>query len=285
MFNFKAKPSKRSRVNRVSKPMSRAKVLTLIGIIIFIVLASVLVFTYSRLNSIWLEQFVITDSAKQVTITSGNIPREIFIEHFRLHKGANIEKIDFAKARDIALKKYPNIKTLSVARRMPKNIEIKCEERNPVVRLKKNNIQGRVADSEGIVFEAFRGTKLLPFIQEPPNSNVKPGERLGPSVLAALELIETAKNDKSLVALGQIIHVDAAKDEYLTAMILLKDYYYNLKIAWPGMLERTPESHLALVNRLKNVIKTIELTERPKTINATVTEFDRITVDIGVEKL
>ena len=243
-----------------------------IRIVVGIALLAVLVIggtlVYDKLREIWIRQCVITDVSRQVEIATGaNIKPGVILESFGLRKGANLAQIDFAARREEILARIPNIRAITVVRRLPDRVAITVEEREPVARLavRGNRATGRVVDDEGIVFRRQTGTQILPTITE--RTETKPGSPLSERSRAALELLELCR-DGDFARLA-ILDVNTSPTDYLYAT--LGDYSFA-KIAWPGMDDPTVSTRDEMVTQLKNLINAIDTaTTGPGTIwNATL---------------
>ena len=206
---------------------------------------------YEKLRAVWLEQCRIEDLESQVSITPGTMVQpDIIAEEFGLRPGANLALIDFDERRKAILKKIPNLRAISVVRKLPDKVSIATEERKPVARMGINGRKtptGKVVDDEGVVFLWQRGTRLLPVIREASAPGSQPGGRLGGRSRAALELIQTCReSDFQDIS---ILEVDVSSPDYLLAT--LGSDYSRLKIAWEGMDgDRTAASHRSLVRQL-----------------------------------
>jgi len=178
------------------------------------------------------------------------------LDKFGVRNGANLALIDFDAKRQEILKEIPNIRDISVTRRLPNRVEIVVEERRPVVRMGvhgKTAVTGRVADTEGVVFTCRRGTSMLPTIREKDTAVTQVGGKLTGRALAALRLVETA-SDKEFSALG-VLDADISKQDFITATL---GNYAQAKIAWDGMDDPTESNRQNLVTRLEQLLKAIQ---------------------------
>ncbi len=203
-----------------------------------------------KLHAVWTGQCVLTDVSRQVSVTTGsNIRRELVLEKFGLTNGANLAKIDFAQKRRDLLAGVPNIRALTVSRRLPDRVEIAVEEREPVARMNERNgkrVTGRVVDADGVVFlRQDAGTALLPMLveaQEP----TKPGKRLEGRSRAALRFLlacqESAYSDLKPLA------VSTSFKDFLYATL---GDYTRAKVAWDGMDSQGDAAETALRAQLK----------------------------------
>ena len=240
--------------NKIKNRGGRRMALAVAGVVAVVAALVAVAVAYDRLRGLWLEQCVVTDAASQVTITDGKMVRaDVVAYEFGLKNGANLALIDFdAKRRDI-LKKIPNIREITVSRRLPNRVDIAVEERVPVVRLGvkgQKQDSGRVADSEGVVFISSSGTQLLPMIREAAAPGTAKGQRLSGHALAALMLLETCRDE--FRELG-IIEVDISKPYYLSAV--LGNDYSTAIIAWDGMDEPTEATKPKLVRQLTELTR------------------------------
>lgn len=211
---------------------------------------------YGKLRDIWLEQCVIDDPARQVSVTSGMMVKaDVLAEEFGLRKGANLALIDFDERRKAVLRKIPNLRSISVSRTLPDKVAIVAEERTPVARM---NIRGRksetghVVDSDGVVFVWQRGTQMLPVIRELQAPGTAVGNRLSGRALAALRLIESSQ-EAGRSELG-VLEVDITRPDYLLATL---GNYSRAKVAWEGMDDPDATGRSGLDRQLTLLTKAI----------------------------
>lgn len=212
---------------------------------------------WSRLHAMWIEQCTIRDVSAQVSITSGKMVKaDVIAENFGLRKGANLALIDFGARRREVLARIPNLKSISIVRRLPDKVTIVTEERSPIVRMNINGRRsetGRVADAEGMVFLCSRGTQMLPTIREAAAPGTPPGKRLEGRSASALQLLDLVR-DPEFQELG-ILEVDVSKPDYISAT--LGGSYSTVRLAWEGMDDPSPASRAALASRLQLLLKAI----------------------------
>ena len=246
--------------------------------IILAALGTGAVLGYEKLKGLYLEQCIITDMATQVEISAGKMVHPSTIaEELGLRVGANLALIDFTAKREELLAKVPNLREVRISRRLPDKVVISTDERTPVARMGlkgKNNVTGRVVDTEGMVFIWQRGTQTLPTIREPQPSGTPKGQRITRRTLAALRLIEACREPEFL-EFG-ILEVDVSKPDFLLATL---GNYSTVKIAWEGMDEQTPASHADLVRKLGLLRKAIRSEAAPDAIIWNATMPDSITGD------
>jgi hypothetical protein len=190
------------------------------------------VISFEKLREIWLEQCVVRDLDEQVSVTSGKMVKgDVITGEFGLTNGANLALIDFKRKREEILRKIPNLRSISVSRRLPDKVVITTEERTPIARLnlrERKSTTGKVVDSEGVVFICQRGTQMLPVIRESKPGSA-PGSTLSGRALAALKLIEVCREAEYIELAVQ--EVDISKRDYLLATL---GNYSRAKIAWEG---------------------------------------------------
>ena len=236
----------------------RTLLIVLAGVLVAAAAAGVTL-AYRELYSLWISQCVVTDRARQITVTAGqNVKPEVILESFGLTNGCNLARIDFRRKRDEIMAKIPNIRALTVTRHLPDRVDIVFEEREPVARLNvlddrgvaRRTPTGRVVDAEGVVFERQAGTQMMPTIFERDGSHTKPGQRLTGRALATLRLLEYCR-DGEAAELG-IQRVDATRPDCLFAIL---GNYSQLNIAWTGMDSPTAETRAAMEKQLMHLVK------------------------------
>lgn len=219
---------------RNTRNSGRRTVAAMLAVAILAALAVGLTIAFNKLHDVWLEQCVINDIARQVTVTSGKMVKADAIkEAFGLHEGVNLARVDFAARREEALKKYPTIRSIDISRHLPDRVALTVIEREPTTRVNlvgKHQDSGLVADSEGVVFPCRRGTAMLPIIRESKAASTAVGQRLAGRSFAALKLVELCRNPE-FSELG-LLEVDVSKPDYLIAIL---GSYSQAKIAWEGM--------------------------------------------------
>ena len=244
--------------NKIKSKKSPFGIVAIIGALLLLFFAVGAVAAYRQLKNIWDDQFVVSDLSEQVFITSGKMVKpDVIAENFGLRKGSIINNIDFSEKRKKVLEKIPNLKSISIVRRMPGKITIVAEERSPVARLSLRSSRldsGRVVDSEGVVFLCSRGTRMLPLIRENSAPGTRPGKKLEGRAAAALQLIEACR-DGELQELA-ILEVDISKQDYIQAT--LGGDYSTAKIAWEGMDAPSPASKADLMRRLNHLLSAIK---------------------------
>lgn len=242
------------KTNRIRHP-GRGR-LVILSLVVLALVTVGLALGYDKLRDLWLEQCVIRDMDRQVSVESGEMVKaDVIAENLGLRTGGNLATIDFKEKREALLRKVPNLRDIRIRRFLPDRVSVTIEERKPIARvgvLKRKTDTGKVADAEGMVFFCARGTKLLPVILEKPAQGTSAGHRLENRAQAALRLI-CACHDTEFQELG-ILDVDITHPDWLLATINTGSSYARLKIAWEGMdAPETPDSHASLVRQLTHL--------------------------------
>lgn len=242
------------KTNRIRHP-GRGR-LVILSLVVLVLVTTGLALGYDKLRDLWLEQCVIRNMDRQVSVESGEMVKaDVIAENLGLRVGGNLATIDFKEKREALLKKVPNLRDIRIRRFLPDRVSVAIEERKPIARisvLKRKTDTGKVADAEGMVFFCSRGTKLLPVIREKTAPGTSPGHRLEGRAQAALRLIGTC-HDPEFQALG-ILDIDITYPDWLLATINTGTSYARLKIAWEGMdAPETPDSHASLVRQLTHL--------------------------------
>lgn len=203
--------------------------------------------SYNKLHEIWIEQCELVDPAVQVEVSPGKMVKaDILMENLGLRKGANLALIDFDAKRQEVLRKIPNLRAISISRRLPNKVKIVTEERTPMARMNirgRKSETGRVVDADGVVFIWQRGTQTLPIIRETQAPGTPVGATLSGHAMAALMLLKASlEPDRSDL---NILDIDVSKPDYLLATL---GNYSTAKIAWEGMDDPSP-AHAASLNR------------------------------------
>lgn len=242
------------KTNRIRHP-GRGR-LVILSLVVLALVTAGLALGYNKLRDLWLEQCVIRDMDRQVSVESGEMVKaDVIAENLGLRTGGNLATIDFKEKREALLRKVPNLRDIRIRRFLPDRVSVTIEERKPIARvgvLKRKTDTGKVADAEGMVFFCARGTKLLPVILEKPAQGTSAGHRLENRAQSALRLI-CACHDTEFQELG-ILDVDITHPDWLLATINTGSSYARLKIAWEGMdAPETPDSHASLVRQLTHL--------------------------------
>lgn len=211
---------------------------------------------FDALRTIWREQCIVTDREVDVVITSGKMVHpDVITYHFGLTNGVNLATVPFEALRSKLLEQVPNIRDIRIERRLPNRVTIDVFEREPIARIAGpggKHTNGRVADSNGVVFDFMNNTALLPLVHEPTTPLTKPGKRLTGAAAAALRLVEAA-NSPDLAEL-RVLEIETFHPDYL--MLTLGDYS-RAKFAWSHMLEDSLVAKESLDRQLRNLANAI----------------------------
>lgn len=243
------KPNKITRDNR-------KRAVAVAGVAVTAVVIVALMVCFEKLRGVWLEQCRIRDVAEQVSITSGKMVKaDILAWEFGLTNGANLALIDFKKRRAEILRKIPNLRSVTVSRRLPDKVTITTEERTPIAQLNyrgRKSTTGKVVDADGVVFICQRGTRMLPVIREAQAPGTASGSTLSGRALAALRLIEVCRQAEFIELAVQ--EVDTSKRDYLMATL---GNYSRAKIAWEGFASDGAEKRKDIERQLTLLLKVI----------------------------
>lgn len=260
--------------NKVRHTGARS-ILVILAVAFVAAVAVGLLVGYEKLRDLWLEQCVVTDMASQVTIESGKMVKaDVIAENFGLKVGANLALIDFAKKRKDVLKQIPELREITIRRKLPAKVSITIEERVPVARMGIRGSKARtvhVVDTDGVVFRCARDTRLLPVIREPHEPGTALGHTLAPRARAALQVIALCR-ETEFQELG-LLEIDISKPDFLVAT--LGESYAMAKIAWEGMDEVTPAAHLNLVRQITHLRDAIRSRVGEGAVIWNATDFSR----------
>ena len=236
--NSKRKSLLHSAIRRTNRTDEKALGKIVLGVLVAVAATALAVGATAcvrAMRATWLEQCVITDPARQVEVTTGShVKRSVILEGFGLKEGANLAQIDFAARRDELMRKVPNIRSLSVSRRLPDAVEISVAEREPLAKVEVKGAKGQsglVVDSDGVVFRRRGGsTDLLPKIVEARQPGTQPGKSLAGMARSALDLVALCREDA--FAGFNVIAVDCSHQDYLLAVLA---NYQRAIISWDGI--------------------------------------------------
>ena len=225
------------------------------GILLALIILAGVIFGFYKLYHLWIKQCEIHDEKEQITIEGLHwIPREVLLNRLSMTNGANFALLNLRQEREIALKRIPSLKSISLTRRMPDKLHITVEEREPIAQIMstKTDRMGIVADAEGYIFMRMKGANLLPMVKV--LSVPAQGERLGIRARAALEVI-TAGLRNEVPDTVRVLQIDARKEDHL--LLILRDNHQRVKLSWQGMESDAPASHETLVKTLQSLAKAI----------------------------
>lgn len=197
------------------------------------------------------ELFVLRDVRNDVTITTGKtLTPDLVCEVLGLREGINLFSVPIEQKRHELLEQAPNIRDITIVRRMPDKMKITIIEREPIARVGSN---GRVVDEEGVVFIRYAGTGGLPMIKGSDEfSQIKPGERLRGTEMAAVQLVNNTLRPECKL---RLLAVDAAKEDYL---LLTFSDYRQAKFSWEGMQDEQKDTEARMQCHFDNLAKAME---------------------------
>ena len=249
--------------------------IAMVAVLALILLGGVItggVIGYTKLQTIWQEQFHIDDPDLNVVITTGKMVHpDVITLHFGLTNGANLATIPFTSLRKHLLESVPNIRDIHIERRLPNRVTVDVTEREPIVRLAPSQgkpSSGCVADVNGVVFRFFNDVEMLPIIREATPNTTLPGKKLTGSAAAALQLVEAAS--ASEFSELRIQEINTSKKDYLLATL---GDYSNARIAWDHMGETTQLARTSLKRQLTRLSKAIASRISPRTTLWIATDY------------
>ena len=195
--------------------------------------------------------FVLHNVRENVTITTGKtLTPDLVCEVLGLRENTNLFSIPIEAKRRELLDQAPNIRDITIVRRMPDKMTINIVEREPIARVGPN---GRVVDEEGVVFVRYAGTGGLPLIKGSDEfSQIKPGERLLGNEMAAVRLVNNTLRPECRL---RLLVVDASKEDYL---FLTFSDYRQAKFAWEGMQDEQKNTVARMQLHFDNLAKAME---------------------------
>ena len=234
-----------------------------------------LFYAYSFCSNIWHEQCQITNPELDVVISTGKMVHpDVITFHFGLTNGANLATIPFSQLREKLLKRVPNVRDIRIERRLPNRVTVEVIEREPIARIappRGHPTEGRVADSEGVVFwYNANATTELPIVRESGDTPAAPGKKLTGPTAAALRLVEAAMRPE--LSDLRVLEVDTSNQDYL---YLTLGNYDHAKFAWQDMLSDTKTSRESLHRQLKNLFAAINAQLMPHSTVWLATDWGR----------
>ena len=191
-----------------------------------------------------------------VVVTPGRMvkPDAVTIP-FGLTNGANLATIDFSGLREKLLARIPNIRDLTVERRLPNRVTIEVKEREPVARVRsaaRRASAGYMVDAEGVIFPLARSSATFPVVRAAEDVRVAPGERLTGRSAAALRLLEAAAEPEFLSL--NVQEVNAAFADYVLVTL---GNYSRAKVAWERMDDDSPVARESLRRQLRRLAQAL----------------------------
>jgi len=195
--------------------------------------------------------FVLRDLRNSVTITTGKtLTPDLVCEVLGLREGINLFALPIGQKRAELLEQAPNIRDITIVRRMPDKMNITIIEREPIARVGSN---GRVVDEEGVVFIRYAGTGGLPMIKGSDEfAQVKPGDRLHGNEMAAVRLVHNSLRPECRL---RLLVLDTTKEDYL--LLTLSDHR-QAKFAWDGMQDEEKDTAVRMQRQFDQLAQAME---------------------------
>lgn len=150
---------------------------------------------------------------------------------------------DFLRQRYAA--KY---RSMDITRRLPGTLQVRLVERSPVARLGK---RGRlVVDEDGVVFGLRPEAKVLPYIEDYPSRDLKPGDQLAGMAVAALQALKGCE-DPAVAVPVRSVSIDS--EEYLTLYFAGGGNVRGVRLSWREMGRQGRKSAENLMVKLRRV--------------------------------
>lgn len=209
-------------------------------------------------------QFVL----RQLNIVSGMTMNEMLVrEYLGLHEGMPLFDLDIERRRQDLLSDAPNIRSITITRRLPSRMEVRIVEREPVGRMGRT---GQVIDSEGVIFPRYVGVDHLPVLTGLEGVEVQPGAKLDGMGLAAVQLLSVLARPEYTLPVAT---VDLSHPDYL--QVSLADQRL-VKLSWKGMDTTSAEARSALGRRLQKLLSAMAVAPQRRLWDATVSDENRI---------
>lgn len=203
----------------------------------------------------------------ELSIASGNLNEMLVRERLALHEGMPLFDPDIERRRQ-DLADAPNIRSVSITRRLPSRILVRVVEREPIGRV---GHEGQVIDDEGVIFPHSAGVDHLPVLTGLEGIPVQPGVKLsGGMGIAAVRLLATLARPEYTLPVAMI---DLSHQDYLC--LTLADQR-QVRLWWKGMDADTTESNESLRRRLRCLLQAMSLAPMRRLWDATVPDETRI---------
>ena len=240
-------------------------------------------YAFDALRKIWLEQFRVQDATIDVVATSSgkSVLPDTIIHFFHLTNGVNLATFPYEKRSKELIASIPQIRSVSIERRLPRRVIINVREREPAVHIapaKGSADMGLVADYDGVIFRTYNAPPQLPTIRESAETRHTPGQRLDGHAYAALQLVHVlsdaaeGKSDAAELASLRIREIDTSKKDYL--LVTLEDYS-TAEIAWYRMGEDSEVAQKSLCRQLVHLSQTIATHLTPPSTRWIATEYEK----------
>ncbi len=240
-------------------------------------------YAFDALHKIWLEQFRVQDATIDVVATSSgkSVVPDTIIHLFHLTNGVSLATFPYEKRCQELIAAIPQIRSISVERRLPRRVIINVKEREPAVHVasgKGSGKTGLVADYDGVIFRTHIASPQLPTIREPAETRHAPGQRLEGQAHAALQLVHVladaaeGKSDAPELASLRVREIDTSKKDHL--LVTLADSS-TAEIAWYHMGEDSDAAQKSLCRQLVHLSQTIATHLTPPSTRWIVTEYEK----------
>ncbi len=195
--------------------------------------------------------FVLRDLRSNVTITTGKtLTPDLVCEVLGIREGINLFSLKIEQKRKELLEQAPNIRDITIVRRMPDKMNISIIEREPIARVGSN---GRVVDEEGVVFIRYAGTGGLPMIKgDDEFAQIKPGDRVRGNEMAAVRLVTNSLRPECRL---RMLVLDTTKEDYL---LLTMSDHRQAKFAWEGMQDEEKNTETKMQKQFDQLAKSME---------------------------
>jgi cell division protein FtsQ len=223
------------------------------------------------------ELFALRDVRTGVTIITGKtLTPDLVCEVLGLREGVNLFSVAIEQKRRELLEQAPNIREISIVRRMPDKMTITIIEREPIARVGSN---GRVGDEEGVVFIRYAGTGGLPMIKGADGfEQLKPGDRLRGNDMAAVRLVNNALRPDCRL---RLLALDTTKEDYL---LLTFSDHRQAKFAWGGMGDCERNTDVRMQRQFDRLAQAMESKIGQSRLMWDATQPDRIfAMPVGIE--
>ena len=240
-------------------------------------------YAFDALRKIWLEQFRVQDATIDVVATSSgkSVLPDTIIHFFHLTNGVNLATFPYEQRSRELVASIPQIRSISIERRLPRRVIINVKEREPAVHVasgKGSGNTGFVADYDGVIFRTYNASSQLPTIRESAETRHTPGQRLEGHALAALQLVHAladaaeGKSDAPELATLHVREIDTSKKDHL--LVTLTDSS-TAEIAWYHMGEDSEAAQKSLRRQLVHLAQTIATGLKASPTKWIFTEYEK----------
>ena len=251
---------------RVGKPGRRRfpvppKVMLAIAVVVGLILACLLVWK----TAAWLfwENPDYTLKTLTIRIDGQSITPQIVRDLTGISEGTNLFAVSLSAAAERFLKKKPEVKSISLQRRLPDAMTIELSERTTVARLGRWGSYG--VDHEGWVFPVKPGGRDLPVISGCGEGSLRPGTRAELPVLEAIDVIEACirgpAGERVRIASIDVTAAGKGAAEPRGYVELYLAGGEKIRLSWTGMGTPATEAKAALERKLSQLATALRLSE------------------------